>query len=113
MIEFVKPGSDIEGEINRVLIKEMEKKKYRPTDIVSEVNVQGFPRFTQHQHTLFMKERKSRDPTQPFGTFVDIQKKDWRWYGTWLNEVLAYCESNRERFGPKPPPSTTQADEPG
>lgn len=82
MVEFVKPGSDIEGEINRVLIKEMEKKKYRPTDIVNEVNKRGFPRFNQHQHTLLMKERKARDPNMPFGTFIDIQKKDWRWYGT-------------------------------
>ena len=37
MVEFVRPGSDMEGEIHRVLVKEMEKRKYRPSDIVEEV----------------------------------------------------------------------------
>ena len=100
MVEFVKPGSDIEGEINRVLIKEMEKRKYLPTEIVKEVQARGFPRFTQHQHSLHVKQTKAKDESKPFGTFVDIAKKDWRWYGTWLNHVADFCGANQERFGP-------------
>lgn len=108
MLEFIKPGSEVEGEIHRVVLKEMEKKKYRPTDIVNEMMARGYPRFTQHQHTLFVKQRKAKDPTKPFGTFVDIQKRDWRWYGAWLNEVKCHCEQNIKRFGPETVPSVTQ-----
>ena len=109
MVEFIKPGSEIEGKIHRVLVKELEKKKYLPTEIVKEVQDGGYPRFTQHQHTLLVRETKSRDATKPWGTFVDIRKKDWRWYGSWLAEVLAYCQANRDRFGPLSLPSPSQA----
>lgn len=112
MVEFIKPGSEIDGEIQRVLVKELEKKKYLPTEIVKEMQARGFPRFKQHEHTLFVKETKSRDASKPFGTFVDIKKKDWRWYGTWLTEVLAYCEANQERFGPLLPSSPREAGKP-
>ncbi len=85
MVEFVKPGSDIEGEIHRVLVKETEKQKYRPSDILAEVERRGFKRFTMHQHTLLARELNARDEKKPYGTYVDILKKDWRWYVAWLN----------------------------
>ena len=98
MVEFVRPGSDIEGEIHRVLVKEMERRKYRPSDIVEEVQRRGFKGFNMHQHTLLVRERGSKDEKKPYGTYVDIQRKDWRWYGAWLNEVIAHCEANASRF---------------
>ena len=97
MVEFVKPGSDMEGAIQRVLVKEMEKRKYRPSDIVAEVQRRGFKDFTMHQHTLLARELDARDEKKPYGTYVDIQKKDWRWYVAWLNEVIDRCERNREQ----------------
>ena len=96
MVEFVKPGSETEGEIHRVLVKEMEKQKYRPTDIVAEMQRRGFKRFTMHQHTLLARELNARDEKKPYGSHVDIQKKDWRWYEAWMNEVIDHCERHRE-----------------
>ena len=98
MVEFVKSGSETEGEIHRVLVKEMEKRKYRPSDIVAEAVARGFGRFNMHHHTTLVRERGAKDKKQPYGAYVDIGEKDWRWYGSWLNEVVNYCEQNRERF---------------
>ena len=98
VVQFVRPGSDAEGEIHRVLMKEVEKKKYRPSDIVAEAKKAGFTRFTQHQHTLVVRERNAKDKTKPYGAFVDIQEKDWRWYQPWLDEVLNYCRDHNELF---------------
>jgi len=98
MVEFVKPGSDMEGEIHRVLVKETEKKKYRPSDIIGEVRARGFSKFNMHHHTVLVRDRKAKDKKLPYGAYVDIGEKDWRWYGTWLSEVIDYCEQNNERF---------------
>ena len=98
MVEFVKPGSETEGEIHRVLVKEMEKRKYRPSDIVAEAVARGFGKFKMHHHTVLVRERKAKDKTLPYGAYVDIGEKDWRWYGGWLDEVIDRCEQNRERF---------------
>lgn len=93
VVEFVKPGSDLEGEIQQVLIKDVEKPKFRPTEIVSRVKQAGFKGFTMYQHTLLMRKLKSRDPSKPFGTFVDQDRKDWRWYQSWLDKVLEHLRT--------------------
>jgi hypothetical protein len=100
IVEFIKPGTDLEGEIHRVLRADVEKAKYRPSDVVAYARDQGFPRFKQHHHTELVKALKARDKKKPYGTFVDIQDKDWRWYKPWLEEVLKHCRKNGEQFGP-------------
>jgi hypothetical protein len=102
VVTFVKPGSDLDEEIQRVLVKELERRKYRPSDIVAAAQAAGYPRFGQHQHTLLVREQNAKDPKKPFGAFVDIQQKDWRWYQAWLDEVLRHCEENQGRYGPRP-----------
>jgi hypothetical protein len=99
VVEFVKPGSEVEGEIHRVLQKEVEKTKYRPSDIVAAVQRQGYPRFTQHSHTLLVRELDARNPKKQWGTFIDLQERDWRWYRPWLDEVLRRCAARGKDFG--------------
>jgi hypothetical protein len=45
-----------------------------------------------------LKSINAKDKNKPYGTFVDIQEKDWRWYKLWLEEVLKYCRKNAARF---------------
>jgi len=99
MVEFIKPGSDVEGEIQRVLVKELEKRKYRPMEIVAAAREAGYPGFGPHQHTLLVKELAAKDPKKPFGAFVDTKKKEWWWYQAWFDRVLQHCEENAERYG--------------
>ncbi len=100
VVEFIKPGSALEGEIHRVLQKELEKTKYRPSDIIKEAQNAGFPRFTQYYHTILVKNKGSKDKSKPYGAYVDIHEKDWRWYKLWLDLVLEHCHKNTTQFGP-------------
>ncbi len=99
VVEFIKPGSEVEGEIHRVLQKEVEKTKYRPSDIVAEARRQGFPRFNQHNHTLLVRELDARNPKKQWGAYIDLQEKDWRWYRPWLEEVLRRCTERSKELG--------------
>ncbi len=99
IVEFVKPGSDVAGEIHRVLQKEVEKTKYRASDIVSAVRKAGFKNFNMHDHTLLWQRKGAKDPLKKLGAFVDIQKKDWRWYQSWLDDVMTHCTADPSRYG--------------
>ena len=61
IVEFVKPGTEVEGEIHRMLQKEVEKTKYRASDIVSAVRAAGFEKFNMHDHTLLWQEKSAKD----------------------------------------------------
>lgn len=98
VVEFVRRGSELEGEIHRVLRAEVEKTKYRASDIVAEAKRAGFGRFTMHQHTLLARELDARNKAKPYGAFVDLQEKDWRWYRAWLDEVLRHCRKNTATY---------------
>lgn len=98
VVEFIKPGSDLEGSIHRVLQKEVEKTKYRLSDIKLAVKDAGFPLFNQWHHTLLVKELNAKSGNKPYGAFVDLKRQDWRWYQLWLDEVISYCRKQGNRF---------------
>lgn len=102
VVEFVRPGSEAEGEIHRVLQKEVEKRKYRPSDIVEAVQKAGFENFKMHHHSDLVRQMGAKDKRKPYGAYVDIKEKDWRWYAPWLEAVLRFCEENRDRFATAP-----------
>lgn len=94
-VEFVKPDSDEAEEINRVLLKEVEKNKYLPSDIVRLMQEEGYDLFTISKHTDLWKELNAKDPAKPYGTQI---AKQWYWYETWLNRVREHCQQNAEKF---------------
>lgn len=97
VIEFIKSDSPSAKGIKNLctLIKETERKKYLPNEIVTEVKKQGFNLFTIHKHTILWKEQNARDCSKNFGVNIS---KTWYWYENWLNFVLKYCENHKERF---------------
>ncbi|MDE0147346.1 MAG: DUF3644 domain-containing protein [Rhodospirillaceae bacterium] len=94
-IEFVKPGSEEEAEINRVLLKEVEKPKYRPSDIVNQIQGEGYNRFTISKHTDLWKALDAKNPKKNLGVLISGQ---WYWYDSWLKIVREYCRKNAEDF---------------
>jgi hypothetical protein len=94
-VEFIKPGSDEEKEINRVLLKEVEKAKYRPSDVVKKMNDEGFDRFTMKSHTDLWKSLNAKDENKPYGTQVAHQ---WYWYENWVERVREHCKENSKRY---------------
>ena len=53
MIEFVKSDSPLAEAVNKdyVVIKETEKKKYLPTQVVNLMKSEGYAGFSVHYHT--------------------------------------------------------------
>lgn len=97
VIEFIKADSPEAEGLNKkvVLVKEKEKKKFRPTNIVNLMKNKGYPQFTMHYHTQLWKSEDAKNPTYNFG--VDVQGA-WYWYDNWVERVEAYCKRNKEKF---------------
>src|SRR4051794_38078171 len=95
-IEFVKPRSEIADEISRILLKEVEKTKYKPSQIVTAMRKEGYKRFTMQSHTELWKSMCARDTKKGYG--VEILGGQWCWYETWLNCVRKHCQENKDRY---------------
>jgi len=93
VIEFVKPNSDLAGQVNAAyaLVKETERPKYLPAQIVKRMHETGYPRFNIHHHTELWKKTNARQASAGFGVQV---ANTWYWYEHWLEYVAKHCESN-------------------
>ena len=96
VIEFVPYESDLGKEINenyqQVQLKEVERPKHLPSEIVKLMHEEGYVRFNMHQHTQFWKKKDGKNPGKGYGVKV---ASTWYWYNRWLNEVRNHCESNK------------------
>lgn len=84
-IEFIKPGSPEAEAVERVLLKEVERPKCLPSEIVTKVKAAGFPEFNMHDHSLLARQLDARKPSEGYGVIV---AKTWYWYENWLEKVL-------------------------
>jgi hypothetical protein len=94
VIEFI-PANTPEAEgLNKeyVLIKEKEKQKHLPSNIVTLMNEKGFPKFSMHKHTQLWKKMDGKNPAKNFGVSVEGA---WYWYDNWLKIVEEYCVKNK------------------
>lgn len=91
VVEFVKPDSELAEEIDKILIKETEKPKYLPGQIVDLMKEKGYSRFTINKHTDLWKSLDAKKNSR-FGTVI---AKTWYWYQPWLDEVEKYCREHR------------------
>ena len=99
------PGSEISEKFN-IALKEVEKKKYLPSEIVNQMKVEGCDRFTMHSHTKLWKKLDAKNPAKGYGAVA--VGKTWCWYETWLNRVRQECEQHPDRYRTTPvmpPPS--------
>lgn len=99
VIEFVRLDSNLGIEINekyeQIYLKEVEKPKHLPGDIVRIMNEEGFGQFNMHHHTMYWKETDGKNPDKGFGVQI---VRTWYWYDRWLNKVREHCEQNRELY---------------
>ena len=95
-IEFVRPDSDEADAINRILIKEVDKRKYIASEIVAAVKAEGLPRFTMDSHTKLWKRLDGKNPIKGNGSVT--LGKQWGWNESWLNRVREECQHNPERY---------------
>jgi hypothetical protein len=97
VVEFVPLDSDLASEMQgrSIVVKEMEKRKYRMTDIVTILRSEGFPRFNSHHHTVLWKECDGKNPGKGYGVSV---AGTWYWYESWLTYVRIHCDASEHKY---------------
>jgi hypothetical protein len=96
-VEFVKPDS-VEGrEINSVLLKEVDKRRFTASQIVKAMRDEGFRKFGQHPHTVLWQELDAKNPAKGFGRIGDYPNT-WVWFDSWLTRVRAHCQEHKDRY---------------
>lgn len=98
VIEFVKSDSDLAKGINKeyAVIKETEKKKYLPKQIVDLMKDEGYPGFSIYNHTQLWKTLDAKNGAKGYGTLV--AGKAWHWYKRWVDVVRKHCQDNKEKY---------------
>lgn len=97
VVEFIKSDSPMADSMEKTyaLIKETEKKKYLPSQIVKIMNDSGYPKFTINKHTDLWKSKDAKNVKYHFGTQI---ANTWYWYETWVEVVRNYCAENKDLF---------------
>lgn len=96
-ITFVKAGSEIAKTVNAqyTVIKETERPKWLPSQIVSKMKADGYTRFGMQHHTDFWKAMDAKSAAKGFGVQL---AKTWYWYDSWLEEVRKHCREKAEVY---------------
>lgn len=94
-VELVPTGSEV-AEKFAMALKEVEKKKFLPTEIVKAMKNEGFNRFTMNCHTRLWQRLAAKDPAKGYGAIA--VGNQWCWYETWLKRVREECEGNRALY---------------
>lgn len=89
VIEFVKSDSPLAEGLNRqyAVIKETEKIKYLPGQVVAKMAEEGFTNINMHKHTKLVNQFDARNPAN--GLSVLVADKQYYYYEKWLDTVRA------------------------
>ena len=95
VIEFIPADSPEAEGLNKeyVLIKDREKPKFLPSEVIGKMKSKGFKKFGMYHHTQLWKKLDARNLGKGFGVMV---AKNWYWYEAWVKEVEKYCEKNKD-----------------
>jgi hypothetical protein len=93
VITFVKADSAIAKTANAAyaVIRETERPKWLPSQIVARVKTEGFSGFGMNHHTDLWKSRDAKNTSKGYGVQI---AKTWYWYDNWLTEVRKHCNEN-------------------
>ena len=98
VVEFVDPKSDAAKEINKEywVRKEVEKPKFRPSEVAKAVQRAGFPKFRiQHEHVDLWKAEDAKNPAKGYGAEV---AGSWCWYRSWIDRCIEHCTESGDRY---------------
>jgi len=93
-IEFISADSQLAKTVDQEywVLKETERRKYRPGDIVRTMKEEGYHNFSIYEHTQLWKRLDARNPGKGCGT--EVVPGQWLWYDRWLEVVRQYCKEN-------------------
>ena len=97
VITFVKADSQLAKSVNATysVIRETERPKWLPSQIVAKLKVEGFRKFGMAQHTYFWKSNEAKNPAKGYGVQI---AKTWYWYDSWISVVREHCKNNSEAY---------------
>lgn len=97
VITFVKADSEIGRTVNAAytVVRETERPKWLPSQIVRMMKEEGFPRFKIHHHTDLWQALDGKNPTKGYGVPV---AKTWYWYESWITQVRNHCTEQRKSY---------------
>lgn len=97
VIEFIDSNSPLANSIEKkyAVLKETEKKKYLPGEVVKLMKEEGYDLFSMTRHTELWQSRNAKDPNLGYGVLI---AKTWYWYESWVNEVRQHCLLNANRY---------------
>jgi len=98
IIEYIKEDSPLTDQINKeyVRIKERDRTKYLPGQIVGFMHEEGFTKFSMHWHTKLWRKMEAKQPDKGFG--IMVAKKQWYWYDKWIELVRQHCLENSSKY---------------
>ncbi len=95
-VQLIDPASEL-GQRIEIALKEVEKKKYLPKQIVRIMRAEGYRSFSMQSHTTLWQRLGAKDPAKGYGAVaVGTQ---WCWYETWLKRVRDECAANAAAYG--------------
>src|SRR5262249_9428711 len=94
VIEFVKADSELAQQVNAhyTTIKEVERPKYLPSEIVRLMKSEGFLDFSMHKHRDLWKSREGKKVDKVCGVKIE---NTWYWNKPWIKEVKKYCQQTK------------------
>lgn len=95
IIKFVRAGTDSGGQIEHVVFKDRERKKFKPSNVVKEMRGAGFTWFNMSKHTDLVREHNAKDVKNGYG--VELGDGQWYYYQTWVDKVLSVCQQEKAR----------------
>lgn len=98
VVEFIDPKSDLAQAIDKEywVKKEVERPKFRPTDVVKAVKAAGFSKFrVTPEHSRLWNQEDAKNPAKGYG--VEVQGA-WYWYQSWIERCIGFCEAAGDRY---------------
>lgn len=103
VIQFLPYKSELSeqlaGEYQRILIKESERPKHIPTEVVSLMCEAGFEKFGISHHTKLWQELDGKNAGKGYG--VELAGR-WYWYDQWVDVVRDHCIANAALYTDHP-----------
>jgi hypothetical protein len=98
VVEFIDPASELAKAIDKEywVKKEVERPKFRPTDVARVVREAGFTRFrVTPEHSTMWRSEDAKNPAKGYG--IDVQGA-WYWYQSWVDRCLELCTAAGDRY---------------
>lgn len=85
-------GQESPDSVSATYLKEVEKAKYTPSEIIKMMKAEGFVGFEMKNHIDLWRARDGKNPK--YGYCCELAGR-YFWYDKWVNEVVRpFCEEN-------------------